>query len=73
MPQNLIKHDNSLTITSSSSSTFASVHWHCWFGIRKSIRPVKNEDEVLAWLSVGGKVQMICIWSGWCHCHPINL
>jgi len=28
-------------------------------------------DEVLAWLSVWSEVQMICIWSGWCHCHPI--
>jgi len=26
---------------------------------------------VLAWLSVWSEVQMICIWSGWCHCHPI--
>ena len=25
-------------------------------------------DEVLAWLSVWSKVQMTCIWSGWCHC-----
>ena len=23
------------------------------------------------WLSVWSKVQMICIWSSWCHCHPI--
>jgi len=28
-------------------------------------------DEVLAWLSVWSEVQMICIWSGRCHCHPI--
>ena len=28
-------------------------------------------DEVLAWLSVWNKVQMIRIWSSWCHCHPI--
>ena len=27
--------------------------------------------EVLAWLSVWSKVQMICIWSRSCHCHPI--
>jgi len=24
-----------------------------------------------AWLSVWQEVQMICIWSSWCHCHPI--
>jgi len=27
--------------------------------------------EVLAWLSVWSEVRMICIWSSWCHCHPI--
>jgi len=44
--------------------------WHCWFGICKSIWPVKNW---LAWLSVWNEVQMICIliWSRWCYCHPI--
>ena len=26
---------------------------------------------MLAWLSVCSKVQMICVWSSWCHCHPI--
>jgi len=31
----------------------------------------KSSDEVLAWLSVWGQVQMICIWSSWCHCQPI--
>jgi len=48
-----------------------SVLWHYWLGVRKIIRPVKNYDEVLAWLSVWGKVQMICMWFSWCHCHPI--
>jgi len=28
-------------------------------------------DEVLVWLSVWSEVQMVCIWSSWCHCHPI--
>ena len=27
--------------------------------------------EVLAWLSVWSEVQIICIWSSRCHCHPI--
>jgi len=27
--------------------------------------------KVLVWLSVLSEVQMICIWSSWCHCHPI--
>ena len=33
--------------------------------------PVKMSDELLAWLSVWSEVQMICIWSSWCHCLPI--
>jgi len=33
----------------------------------------KLSDEVLVWLSVWSKVQMICIWSTWCHCHPSSL
>jgi len=28
-------------------------------------------DEMLALLSVWSEVQMICIWSSWCHCHLI--
>ena len=31
----------------------------------------KLSGEVLVWLSVWSKVQMICIWSSWCHYHPI--
>jgi len=31
----------------------------------------KLNDDVLAWLSAWNKVQMICIWSTWCRCHPI--
>ena len=27
--------------------------------------------EMLTWLSVWSEVQMICICSSWCHCHPI--
>jgi len=25
----------------------------------------------VGWLSVCSEVQMICMWSSWCHCHPI--
>jgi len=32
-------------------------------GRQKDIQPAKMRDEVLAWLSVWSKVQMICIWS----------
>jgi len=31
----------------------------------------KLSGEVLAWSSVWSEVQMICIWSSWCHCRPI--
>jgi len=57
---------------SHNSVSVSSVLWHYWLGIRKSIRPVKKLNyEVLAWLSVCSKVQMICIWSSLCHCQPI--
>jgi len=49
-----------------------SVLWRCWLGSRKGIQPVKKlSGKVLAWLSVWSEVQMICIWSSWCHCHPV--
>ena len=25
---------------------------------------------MLVWLSVWSEVQIVCIWSSWCHCHP---
>jgi len=31
----------------------------------------KLSGVALAWLSVWSEVQMICVWSSWCHCHPI--
>ena len=50
-----------------------SVLWCCWLGGRKGIQPVKHlSGEVLAWLSVWGKVQT-CIWPSWCHCHSLSL
>ena len=50
-----------------------SVLWRRWLGSRKGFWYVKKilSGEVLAWLSVWSEVQMICIWSSWCHCHPI--
>jgi len=48
-----------------------SVLWRCWLGVRKSIRPVKTEWWGAGRLSVWSKLQMICIWSSWCQCHPI--
>ena len=44
----------------------ALVLWHCRFGVRKSIQAVKIE-----WwgVDVVSEVQIVCIWSSWCHCH----
>ena len=53
------------------------LYWVClflpsllWLGVRKCIWPVK-----IAWWGVGmviclEQVQIVCIWSSWCHCHP---
>ena len=55
-----------------NSACVISVPLTLLVGARKSIRPVKNwVNEVLEWLSLWSKVQMICLWSSWCHCHPI--
>jgi len=34
---------------------------------------LKLSGRVLAWLSARSVVQMICMWSSWCHCHPSSL
>ena len=65
------KHDWFIFITLTFLFAF-TVFWHCWLGAGKSIRPIKLIDEVLMWLSVWSMVQIVCIWSSWCHCHPQN-
>jgi len=30
-------------------------------------------DQLLALLSLWSKVQMMCLWSSWCHCHLTTL
>jgi len=48
-----------------------SVLWCCWLGVRKSIWPVKIERWGTGLvISVWSEVQVICISSCWCHCHP---
>ena len=39
---------------------------------RQEEHPVckKLSDGVLVWLSVWSDVQIVCIWSSWCHCIP---
>ena len=44
-----------------------SVLWHCWLGVRKSIRPIKIEWWGAGVVSIRSEVQMLCIWSSWCH------
>jgi len=41
------------------------VHW------RQEGHPACKNWVVRLWLSVWSEDQMICIWSSWCHCHPI--
>jgi len=53
-------------------SMSSSVLWHCWLGVTKNSRLWKLSDNVLTWLSVWSEVQMVCIWSSWCHCHIIS-
>jgi len=47
-----------------------------WYGVvvgyqEEHLGCKKLSDEVLVWLSVSSKVQMICVWSLRYHCHPI--
>jgi len=42
----------------------------CLIGIRKSTWPVKWGNELLALLHIQ-RGASVCIWSTWCHCHPI--
>ena len=46
---------------------FGSVGWTS--GKASSCK--KLSSELLAWLSVWMEVQMVCMWSSWCHCHPV--
>ena len=50
-----------------------TVVWHCWFGCRKGIRPLKKlSGGLLAWLSLWSEVPT-SIWPSWCHCHSLSL
>jgi len=48
-----------------------SILCHCWLGGREHTACKKLIEEVLMWLSVCCKEQMIYIWSYWCHCYSI--
>ena len=47
-----------------------SVLWHCWLGVRKSIRPVKIEWWGVGVVYLERGTEIVCIWSSWCHCRP---
>ena len=51
-------HINEWSLYFASDSVLPSLLWHCWLGIRKSIRPVKLSDEMLMWLRVWREVQI---------------
>ena len=66
-----------LTAVSQLLIILPSVLRHFWLDVRKNSCPVKNlsgsgisSDEVLVWLPVWSEVQIVCIWSSRCHCHP---
>ena len=46
-----------------------SVFWHCLLEVKKSIRPVKIERWGVGVINYWSEVQIVCIWSSWCHCH----
>jgi len=50
-----------------------SVLWHCWLGVRKSIRPVKNWVMGYWRGYLSGVWCKWFAWSSWCHCHPSSL
>ena len=57
-----------LSASVEGSSIDLRISLHC----RKGIHPVKKlSGGVLAWLSVWSEVQT-CMWSSWCHCHPLT-
>jgi len=48
------------------------VLWHCWFGGRKGIWPVKTW-VVGCWRGCLSGAQYSCIWPSWCHCHSLSV
>jgi len=56
-------------------SCLCHIHLQCFdavgWALRRTSGLQKLSDKVLAWLSVWSEVQMTCIWSSWCYCHPI--
>ena len=53
-------------LKSSCPDCFDTIGW----ASRRATGLQKLSDEVLLLLFVWCEVQIVCIWSGWCHCHP---
>jgi len=63
-------HFSNTILTNACLQCFDTVGWVS--GRASGLQKLSN--EVMAWLSVCSlccKVQMIFIWSSWCHCHPV--
>jgi len=61
--------NNSIQCTSFYLQCFNTVGWVSG----RASGLLKLSDGVLVWLSVWSVMQMICIWSSWCHYHPSSL
>jgi len=66
---------NLATYDDETSLAFHKVAYGCWVishswasGRASGLKKLTN--EVLTWLSVWSKVQVVCMWSSWCHCIP---
>jgi len=71
----LLQDHRTMPTKSVCNSQYMATDQHCntvgWAsGRAPGLQKLRN--EVLEWLSVRSKVQMICIWSTWCQCHPIT-
>ena len=56
-----------------TASMWSLPRWlhYCRSAVQSPVSRVMLRRTVMAWLSVWSEVQMICIWSSWCHCYPI--
>jgi len=65
--------DRRVMVTEQTGQLFSVLHAHNftkWFSKFAHLN-TRLSGELLAWLSVWSNMQLICIWSSWCHCHLI--
>jgi len=67
--------DNEVSRIQFVSRLWRSCYLQCFDTVvwlfKNSIWPVENLVMMCLWLFIWERVQMICIWSSWCHCHSI--